>query len=231
MIDELLKNASNRETLTRFLSIEEQAELKRKSNSVFFSYENHERKRAFIFKGDIQKDFNFEIRVLKIEYNKKFAEIKHRDILGALMGLGIKRECVGDIIIADNIYVFVIDEMTEYIKNNLSTIGKTAVDIKIIDIKEIEDLIGNNYIETELNVSSFRLDVIISEYLGFSRERSKEYINLKNVKVNGIIKLSIDYIVKYDDLLSLHKYGRLIIKDIVRQTKKNKYIVRVLKTV
>ena len=54
------------------------------------------------------------------------------------MGLGIKRECVGDIIVDDNIYVFVIKEMEKYVLNNLITIGKVSVNVNIISIDDIK---------------------------------------------------------------------------------------------
>ena len=63
-----------------------------------------------------------------------------------------------------------------------------------------------------------------------SREKSKQYINLKNVKINGIVNTNPDYIVKIDDLISIHRFGRLIIKEELNKTKKDKYVLRVLKT-
>lgn len=230
IIDEFLKNINeNKNNISKFLSEEEQVLLKKVKNKFFFP-EFCERKRVIIYNNIDDFNINDYISVIKIDYNKKFGEITHRDVLGSLMGLGIKRECVGDIIVDDNIYVFVIKEMEKYVLNNLITIGKVSVNVNIISIDDIKNINFDKYIEDTIIVSSYRLDNIISERCAFSREKAKQYITLKNVKINGIVNVNPDYTVKIDDLISIHRFGRLIIKEEINKTKKDKYVLRVLKT-
>lgn len=230
IIDEFLKNINeNKNNISKFLSEEEQILLKKVKNKFFFP-EFCERKRVIIYNNIDDFNINDYISVIKIDYNKKFGEITHRDVLGSLMGLGIKRECVGDIIVDDNIYVFVIKEMEKYVLNNLITIGKVSVNVNIISIDDIKNINFDKYIEDAIIVSSYRLDNIISERCAFSREKAKQYITLKNVKINGIVNVNPDYTVKIDDLISIHRFGRLIIKEEINKTKKDKYVLRVLKT-
>lgn len=230
IIDEFLKNINeNKNNISKFLSEEEQALLKKIKNKFFFP-EFCERKRVIIYNNIDDFNINDYISVIKIDYNKKFGEITHRDVLGSLIGLGIKRECVGDIIVDDNIYVFVIKEMEKYVLNNLITIGKVSVNVNIISIDDIKNINFDKYIEDTIIVSSYRLDNIISERCAFSREKAKQYITLKNVKINGIVNVNPDYTVKIDDLISIHRFGRLIIKEEINKTKKDKYVLRVLKT-
>lgn len=228
-IDEFIKNINNKNiSLSKFLSPDEQALLNNNiKNKVFFPIAC-ERKRVLI--ADENVNIDKYISVLKIEYNKKFGEINHRDVLGALIGLGIKRECIGDILIDNYIYVYIIKEMENFIINNLTSIGRVNVDVSISSFDEVKDIHIDNYIEDTFIVSSYRLDTIISERCCLSREKAKQYIILKNVKINGIINCNPDYIVKIDDLISIHKYGRLIIKEEVNKTKKDKYVLRVIKT-
>ena len=230
IIDEFLKNINeNKNNISKFLSEEEQILLKKVKNKFFFP-EFCERKRVIIYNNIDDFNINDYISVIKIDYNKKFSEITHRDVLGSLMGLGIKRECVGDIIVDDNIYVFVIKEMEKYVLNNLITIGKVSVNVNIISIDDIKNINFDKYIEDTIIVSSYRLDNIISERCAFSREKAKQYITLKNVKINGIVNVNPDYTVKIDDLISIYRFGRLIIKEEINKTKKDKYVLRVLKT-
>ena len=63
-----------------------------------------------------------------------------------------------------------------------------------------------------------------------SREKAKQYISLKNVKINGVINTNPDYIVKIDDLISIHRFGRIILKEEIKKTKKDKYVLSILKT-
>lgn len=229
-IDEFKKNVnSSNKIVSKFLSLEEQVQLNKIKNKIFFP-SNTERKRVII-NDECNCDYNNDyISIIKIEYNHKFGEINHRDVLGSLIGLGIKRECIGDIIVSNDIYVYIIKEMEYFIINNLIKIGKVSVDVSISNYDEIKNIDVNNYIEDTFIVSSYRLDTIISERCSLSREKAKQYIVLKNVKINGIVNVNPDYFVKVDDLISIHKFGRLIIKEEIKKTKKDKLILRVLKT-
>lgn len=230
-INDFLKNLDNKEiVVSKFLGLEEQVQLNKFKNKCFFP-KNCERKRVVISKTNVEDFVIFDyISIIKISYNKKFGEINHKDVLGAIIGLGIKRECIGDIILDDFIYVYVLKEMENFILNNLINIGRVNVNVSIADLNEVENINVNNYIEDTFIVSSYRLDVIISERCCLSREKAKQFIILKNVKINGVINVNPDYIVKFDDLISIHRFGRLIIKEEVKKTKKDKYILKVLRT-
>ncbi len=229
-LEEFKKNINSEDYLvSKFLSIEEQVLLKNVKN-ISFIPENSERKRAII-NNDVQGiNIDHLIGIIKISFNHKYGVINHRDVLGSIIGLGIKRECIGDIIVDNDIYVLITKEMTQYVADNLFKIGRVSVDIEIVNFDNMNNLNTNNYIEDTYIVSSYRLDSIISERCNFSREKSKQYIILKNVKINGVINTNPDYNVKIDDLISIHKFGRLIIKEEINKTKKDKYVLRVLKT-
>lgn len=232
-IDDLIKsinnNYKNNVIVSRFLSLEEQKLLCKYNNILFFPSQC-ERKRIVMYKYNISEQLDDYISLIKITYNKKFGEITHRDVLGALIGLGLKRECIGDIIIDNEIYVYIIKEMEEFIINNLSFVGKVSVDCNVCPLDILNNIDVNTYIEKTIIVSSYRLDNIISEICCLSREKAKQYIFLKNVKINGIINVNPDYIVKIDDLISIHRFGRVIVKEEINKTKKDKYVLRVFKT-
>ena len=229
MIENVIKNISSYFTLTKFLTLEEQKITEQKCRYYVFYPLESERKRAIVSQNEITNK-DFQIEILKITYNKKFGNIAHKDVLGAILGLGIKRECIGDIIISDDIYVYVIKEMSSFIVNNLITVGKVNVNVQLSSFDEIKDINIDNYVEDEMLISSYRLDTIVSERTNLSREKAKQYVILKNVKVNGNININPDYIVKINDLISIHRYGRIIINEEIRKTKKDKIIIKVLRT-
>lgn len=229
MVENIIKNISSYFTLTKFLTLEEQKIIEQKCKYYVFYPLESERKRAIVSKNEITNK-DFQIEILKMTYNKKFGNIAHKDVLGAILGLGIKRECIGDIIVSDDIYVYVIKEMSSFIVNNLITIGRVNVSVKLSSFDEIKDINIDNYVEDEMLISSYRLDTIVSERTNLSREKAKQYVILKNVKVNGNININPDYIVKINDLISIHRYGRIIIKEEIRKTKKDKIIIKVLRT-
>lgn len=228
MVTDYIINAKNKDLLTKFLSLEEQKQFKNKK--VKFSNLGYERKRAYLFHDQEFDDIDFKITVIKLSYNKKFYALTHSQILGALMSLGIVRDCIGDIYVNDEIYILVISEMAPFIINNLTKVSKAKVETMIVDNKILSEVIVDNYIETTIIVSSLRLDVIASSITNLSREKVKEYIALKNIKVNGVINTNIDYVLKPDDLISIHRFGRTIIKEVVKKTKKDKYVLLINKT-
>jgi RNA-binding protein YlmH len=82
-------------------------------------------------------NFKYPLNLIEIS-SRKMENLSHRDFLGALMGLGIKREKVGDILLEEGICrVIVINEIADYIKFNLDKIGKTRVDVEIKSVDEI----------------------------------------------------------------------------------------------
>jgi len=228
-MNEYIQNAKNKLTLTKFLSLEEQKVLESSHLEYLYSNVGYERKRAFISIDAINAN-DFNIAVLKVSYNKKFYNLTHRMVLGALIGLGITRDCIGDIIVKDDIYVVVIREMVTFIINNLEFIDRAKVDVEIVSNETIKDIDVDNYIEDQIIVSSMRLDVIVSTITNLSREKSKTFIIQKNVKINGVVNTNIDEIIKIGDLLSIHRFGRTIIIDIVRKTKKDKIVLLIKKT-
>ena len=242
MLDLKLNDIKKGNLLTKFLTLEKQ--LKQMSLNVQYSFDdlefNFERKRAYIKSSIINDDLIFDINqtivIFKIKYNKKFSELNHKDVLGSLMGIGITRESIGDIICLDNgnIYFFITKEIEKFVMTNLIKIKTSNVDLEICSINELLNEINetsyHNYIEEEIIVSSLRLDIIVSDCMHLSREKAKQYISLKNVKVNGDIETKPDLIIKVDDLISIHRYGRFILKEVLKKTKKDKYLLRVLHT-
>lgn len=229
-INILLKNGESSPTLSKFLTLDEQIKFKSDLVKIEFcnNYHDEERKRALIYPKDLQLSPNFKIALLEIIGKGDFG---HRDILGSIIGLGITRDVIGDIIITnDKKYIIVAEEIAKYIIDNLMIIRKSRVEVKECSLDLIKNVNTNNYIEEEIIVSSMRLDAIISRILHLSREKAKEYIIEGYVKVNNEIKQNVDYQCKLNDRLSLIKKGRAIIKNIKKITKKDKIVLLIEKT-
>ena len=92
-------------------------------------YQGAERARAMY----IHEDFagtpaGFDIACLKASWNGQFARLSHRDVLGALMGLGIERDRLGDLLVtADSVRILCDSKMAEYLLQNLTKIGAVGV--------------------------------------------------------------------------------------------------------
>ena len=78
-------------------------------------------------------NLRYPIEILEIKNKSNFSELKHKDYLGAILSLGIERNKIGDIVVKDDkAYVPIIEEISSYIINNLSSIGRSPVNINVI---------------------------------------------------------------------------------------------------
>lgn len=190
-------------------------------------YEESERKVVFIYPFYMEyEDIEEKLRFIQIEGNFKFKSISHKDYLGSLLNLGIKREKVGDIIIHDNFcQVIVSNDICDFILMNLEKVARNSVKLKEISREEI---IYNppNFKEISFTVSSSRLDCIISGLYNISRQESSKLINAEKVQVNYEKITSCSKEIKSGSLISVRGKGRSKIINIGELTKKGKIRVR-----
>ena len=229
-IDNLIKDGSKHPVLSKFLSLEEQKQLQTQNKvDVYFHtcYPEEIRKRAIVCPKGYSGELDFKISIYKIIYDKHFGELKHPQILGTVSGLGLTREVIGDIIVGDNNYIIVCSEIDRYITSNLLMINKNSVTLEKVD--NIEASI-DNYVDLKIVIPSMRLDVVVSKAANVSREKAKEIICEKYVRVNGNTNTNNDYTVKINDVISITRVGRIIIDEIVGTSKKDKIILKIKKT-
>lgn len=158
--------------------------------------------------------------------SQKFSdELTHRDFLGSLIGLGIKRETLGDIIINDNKgYLFCLESISPFIIDNLTKVKHTSVSCSICDI--LPDNILPQPTEKTVIVSSLRLDGIISGVYNISRSKSSSLIDSEKVFINGKLAKNNSIPLKEDDIISVRGHGRFRFKEISGDTRKGR--IRVL---
>lgn len=171
---------------------------------------------------EIEND-DFSIVVVKIIYAKNFEKISHRDILGALMSLGVKRELFGDIVEKDGDYYVALDKnIYEYLKDHLTSIKRSKVKFVVCD-EMIE--VQNQYQIRQFIVSSFRLDKIISSFYKISRQKAADFIRAGHVKVNHKPVEQINYLCNNRDIISFKGHGRVMFVDCQRQTRSDNHVV------
>ena len=195
---------------------------------IFGGVDGAERNIIILGNADIEDCYNY-VSILEIESNYN---LTHRNILGSILGLGIKREIIGDILINKNkANIFIIPEMQNYLIQNLDKIGKDKIKIRVISKDEIITP-EENYSDITTTIASNRVDAIISSSFGISRELSAKLIQGDKVKLNYIELTNTSKKVNIDDLISVRGYGRIILKEILGETRKEriKVILRVYKS-
>lgn len=163
------------------------------------------------------------LQVIMLEANHS---LYHREILGSILGLGVKREVIGDILIKENrADIIVLKEMASYISQNLHKVGKESVkvsDSTFANLLPIE--IKSKEIKT--TVASLRVDAIVSSAIGVSREISSKLIQNQKVKWNHKLLENPSKKMSLGDILSIRGYGRVELVSILGETKKDR--VRVI---
>ena len=158
-----------------------------------------------------------------------YDKLRHQDILGSILALNISSSYLGDIIIDnDNYYFYILDELSDFIKDSLTMIGNKKVSLEKIDLLFLENY-KRKYLEEEAIVSSLRIDNVLSKIIGTNRDEIIDKIKNKEVFLNYEILNKNSYILKENDIFSVRKYGKYKYLCIVKHTKKNNLIIRYLK--
>ena len=240
VVEKLLQSISfveNRNTVTKFLTNFEQIIL---SQIVAYNYsdfkveffggfDDAERKKAKIISNEYY-DVDYDIVCLKAKFNNKFNRVEHRNILGAVHNLGINFNRFGDIIVLGNeVYIFVDDEIADYIAMEFTKAGRVNLDFQRVDLTEVK--IEKKYEDFEIVSSSFRIDSIVAKITNKSRSKVKEFLEQDFIKLNHVILRNGEKTCTTDDIISIRKYGRFVVKDYRQNKKSLKYRITISKLV
>lgn len=233
--EELAQRANDREytVFSDFLGLSEISEISAMRFSVpvtlWGGYKNAERCVACFGDREYFADkSDYPIKCILIKpVNQKFADtLSHRDFLGSLMGLGIRREVLGDIIISENKgYLFCLETIADYIIENLTQVRHTTVKCELTD--NIPTDILPQPENLEIIVSSERLDVIVSAIYKMSRSQVLPVFHTEKVFVNGVVKTSPSATLNVGDKVSVRGFGRFIYNGVLRHTKKDRLVINI----
>ncbi len=165
---------------------------------------------------------------VKIEpLQQKFADnLTHRDFLGSLMALGIKRETLGDIIVFENTgYLFCLETIAPYIVENCTSVRHTSVRCAVVDAPPVDSVKLPD--ESEFVTSSVRCDAVIAAVYKLSRNESQKLFEQKLVFINSANCLSASQTLNENDLVSVRGKGRFIFCRQILTTKKGRMRIAV----
>lgn len=165
----------------------------------------------------------FPISCIKISPKcERFADrLTHRDFLGAILNLGLERDKLGDIVIVDNVaYLFAKDEIADFLVESLERVRHTDVVLRIVDAPPASELYRTE--RRKIQISSERLDAIISKLFRISREASSLLFTRGAVFINGRICQSQSERVKEGEIISVRGYGKFIYRGVESESRKGK---------
>lgn len=250
--DELLKNVDNRDAIARVLDQANQAIKTWEVEQTDFlsppelaealpifgrltevhvvtggGYPQAERQRLAIARSELPLEAgHVALAALEIAGNFLFDPANHRDFLGALLGTGIVRDKVGDILVLGErgAQAVVAPDMVEFLEMNLTQVRSVPVKTRPIELSELKIREPKKKELTTVE-ASLRLDALASAGFGMSRSKMVELITAGDVRVNWKDVTSASYAVKPGDLIAIRGKGRVEVGE-VAITKKDRYRVQ-----
>ena len=204
--------------VTNFLDpaelVEVSATIRYVEHVAYGGFGDAERKVLFIGVENVEN--NSHLALVRVEASNK---LSHRSVLGSLLGLGLKREMLGDIVIKDNFCdIIIVRNILDFVLTNVKYIGREKVKVQEVAFADIivpEDTSK----EIRTTVSSLRIDSVISAGFGISREQSASLVKGECVKVNHVLTTGTAKSVKVGDLISVRGKGRLEVTEVVGQSR------------
>ena len=225
---------TNKPKFLGFLSREESVLVERtlEKRSVDFSlyggYAEAERLMLGCF-PEWQEDRDFPIAAVTFSY-RKADSLSHRDFLGSLMGLGITRESVGDILIEEGRTVaFITEEISDFVLSQIEKVGRTGV---IVNKGCSFPLPQKSVLaEFEGTVASKRLDCVVAELCNISRGIALQKIADGVVSINSVACEKATKTVESGDAVTVRGKGKFVITSLENKTRKNRVVLRYKKYV
>lgn len=173
-------------------------------------YKKAERKRILVFPDYLFPDHvESSISIIKVEGNFNFKNVSHKDFLGAILGLGIKRGMVGDILVHDDFaQIIIAEDILDFVKLNFTRVSEVPIEVSEIG-KEALVVPTRHTKEIPTTVASMRLDAVASSGFGDSRNKISRDIKNNRVKLNHKVVTDPASEVEIGDLISIRNRGRV----------------------
>lgn len=233
-------------TCTPFLDMRERSVIashlvsKSDAKTVFYGiFEDAERTAAVMLPYYVEAD-DFEslcsyfkdnpddnpLAVIEVEKDRFSPPLSHRDYLGALMSLGIRREITGDIVVNENgCRIAVLSHMAQYVAENLCKAGKGTLKTKILSPCDCLLAEKPTAVEDSFTVSSLRLDSVVKNAFRVSRSDAVTAIESGLIFINDSECLKADKKISEGDKIVFRRKGRIIVRDCSSVSKKGRIIV------
>lgn len=192
----------------------------------FFSqggYKKAERARLIIYpQFYLVETITSSLRVLEAKGNFKFNQVSHGDFLGSLLGTGLKRTKIGDlIVIEDGCQVVVAAEVADYLLSNWDQVHRVTIEVTEIDEEQLA-IEPERITEIKATVASLRLDAVAAEGYRTSRSKMVREIRADKVKLNWKPVTNPATSIVEGDVLSIRGRGRVVVSEIGGTTRKGR---------
>ena len=183
--------------------------------------EESEKRGVVIFPLDFDEDiFDLEYIYFKIDAQNRFKILQHKDFLGSILSLGLKRKLIGDIIVEKNIaYSVTTQNIYNILNASLQKINIVPVKLSIIEKEEIPAV---KFKEFTKNITSLRIDSLVSTLANISRSNAVILIEKGDIFINYNVEKSKSKVVEIGTTITIRKVGKFRLENIIGETKKER---------
>ncbi len=223
---------------THFLSPSEQAAVTRLLNSCghprhhfFGGYDGAERRICAFFpdwlevEDWLQDEEGCPLSAITAKFPRDSGNLSHRDLLGSLMGLGLTREKLGDIIMDEShCQLILLKDVAPIVLSQwesagrwklfLSPIPLSQLNPKPPEVKTIRD-----------TVATLRLDGVLSSAFSLSRTKAAALVSAGRVSVNHLECVKGDKQVAQGDIITARGLGKCMVREVLGQSKKGRIMI------
>lgn len=158
---------------------------------------------------------------------RKQDSLSHRDILGAVLALGLEREVLGDIAVSEGEAALVcLSEIAGFIAENLTKAGRVGVEAEIISLEALPQKL-QELEEKDVTLASLRLDAVVAAAFAVSRTAAAEHIRTGRVQLRHLECLSASQPVEPGDIFSVRGLGRAILLERGGASRKGRLWVKI----
>ena len=155
----------------------------------------------------------------------KDADPNHRDVLGALMGLGITREKLGDILVGEGCCdVLCLADATPILLSQWESVGRWKIKLQTLPLSGLEVKPPEVRVIRD-TVATLRLDAVLSSGFSTSRGKAADLINAGRVMVNHRECVKPDRAVGQGDVLTCRGLGKCVVKEVLGQSRKGRIML------
>ena len=191
-------------------------------------FDGAERVRAVFVQPDwgayVRTDY---LRALKIDWRAQDT-VGHRDILGALLGLGLDRAVLGDILLneAGQAAVLCLPEVAPFIVETLTKAGRVGLRVQEIPLNQLTTAAAQPTLKTD-TVASLRLDAVLGAAWNLSRAKAAQLIAAGRVSVNHLLCEQPDKQLEESDLFAVRGLGRAQLLRVGNRSKKGRLFIEI----
>ncbi len=177
---------------------------------------------------NLEDKSHYPISIIEIVNKSKFILLEHKDYLGAIMSLGIKRNKLGDLVVNENrCFAAVFQDIADYICMNLSSIGKCPCEVVVVN--DFYSLPAAKFEKLVTIVSSVRLDCVIAGLCNLSRSKAEQVIKSGKVLLDYSEALEKNKEVSFGNVITIRGYGKYKVGEILGNTAKGRIKIEIKK--